>query len=150
MQEAAFMESVKRIRATDDRYDSEAYFFIREALGFTMQLLEKPQHGPGRHVSGRELVEGVRQYALQEFGPMTMKVLEEWGLVGTEDFGRIVFQLVEAGELGKTSEDKVEDFANCFDFRDAFEKPFEPLKPLSDAPSRPRRRPPAEGKGGAR
>lgn len=150
MQEAAFMESVKRIRATDDRYDSEAYFFIREALAFTIQLLEKPQHGPGRHVTGRELVEGVRQYALQEFGPMTMKVLEEWGLAGTEDFGRIVFQLVEAGELGKTSEDKAEDFANCFDFRDAFEKPFEPLKPLSDAPARQRRRPPAEGKGGAR
>lgn len=151
MQDSAFIESVKRIRETDDRYDMEAYFFIREALSFTMQMLEKPQHGPGRHVSGRELVEGIRQYALQEFGPMTMKVMEEWGLTGTEDFGRIVFHLVEVGELGKTSEDKPEDFADCFDFRDAFEKPFEPRHPLPDAASRTRRRAGAsDKKGGSR
>ncbi len=150
MEEAAFMESVKRIRKADARFDIEAYFFVREALGFTMNLLEKPQHGPKRHINGRELLDGIRQYALQEFGPMTMKVLNEWGLTRTEDFGMIVFQLVEAGELGKTQEDKPEDFTDCFDFRDAFEKPFEPVTPLPDAPVRKRRRPPADGKGTAR
>ena len=146
MQEAAFAQSVKRIRSKDDRYDPEAYFFIREALGFTMTLLDKPQHGPKRHVSGRELLDGIRQYALQEFGPMTLKVLNEWGLTETADFGRIVFQLVEAGELGKTEEDKPGDFAHCFDFRDAFEKPFEPAKPEPEATQPKGGRRPSGGK----
>jgi uncharacterized repeat protein (TIGR04138 family) len=128
MHEAAFMESIERIRARDPRYDSEAYFFIREALSFTMKMLDKPEEGPARHVSGGELLEGIRRYALDEFGPITLKVLHTWGIRNTQDIGEIVFNMVEAGELGRTDEDRREDFANGFDFEDAFAKPFLPRK----------------------
>ncbi len=132
MREAAFMESVKRIRERDQRYDIEAYFFIREALDFTMKMLEKPDEGPARHVSGGELLEGIRRFALNEFGPITLKVLNTWGIRKTDDIGEIVFNLVESGELGKTDKDRREDFAGGFDFEDAFAKPFLPRKRGSD------------------
>lgn len=132
MRETAFMEAIKSICEQDSRYDMEAYFFIREALDYTIRMLEKPAQGPGRHVSGRELLEGIRQYTLEEFGPMSLKVLNSWGLTNTADVGNLVFNLVHAGELGKTDEDKLEDFAEGFDFYEAFAKPFLPSSALAD------------------
>ncbi len=141
MREAEFMESVKRIRASDPRYDIEAYFFIREALSYTMKLLDKPDEGPARHVSGGELLEGIRRFALDEFGPITLKVLNTWGVYKTEDIGAMVFNLVDAGELGRTEEDRREDFAGGFDFEDAFAKPFLPReRPTAEGEERPNRR----------
>ena len=141
MREAEFMESVKRIRASDPRYDIEAYFFIREALSYTMKLLDKPDEGPARHASGGELLEGIRRFALDEFGPITLKVLNTWGVYKTEDIGAMVFNLVDAGELGRTEEDRREDFAGGFDFEDAFAKPFLPReRPTAEGEERPNRR----------
>jgi len=120
------LDKLKAICQQDARYDMEAYLFLREALDYTSKTLDKPRKGPGHHVSGRELCEGFRDLALQSFGPLTLHVLNDWGIWRTEDIGELVFNLVEAGELGKTDEDTREDFANGFDFDDTFEKPFLP------------------------
>lgn len=118
---------VKEICLKDARYDRDAYFFVRESLDFTSKTLNKPREGAARHVSGPELLEGARAYALQEFGPLALTVLHSWGIKTTSDFGEIVFSLVATGKLGKTDEDRKEDFANGYDFAEVFAKPFMPL-----------------------
>jgi len=120
------IDKLKNICRQDPRYDMEAYVFLREALEYTAKMLDKPRKGPAHHVSGRELSEGFRDLALQSFGPLALHVLHDWGLYRTEDIGELVFNLVEAGELGKTDEDKREDFASGYDFDEAFERPFLP------------------------
>jgi uncharacterized repeat protein (TIGR04138 family) len=79
-----------------------------------------------RHVSGQELLAGIREYALGQFGPMTKMILEEWGIRSCHDFGEIVFNMVEVGLLAKTDKDTREDFKDGYDFEDAFRKPFLP------------------------
>ena len=128
MQKRSFEEALNLILKEDRRYAAEAYFFVRTALDFTIKLYSKPDSGPARHVSGRELLEGLRQFALKEFGPMAFTVLKTWGLTCTEDFGGIVFNLVSKGVLGKTSEDRQEDFAGGYNFEAAFVQPFRPAK----------------------
>lgn len=125
----SFQELVYKICEKDPRYQGEAYVFLIEALDATMKAIfkENPEHE--RHVSGRELLEGIRRHALTEFGPLAYTVLKEWGVTRTEDFGEIVFHLVECGRLGKTETDSKEDFKNVYSFEEAFLKPFEP-KPL--------------------
>ncbi|MBU1045196.1 MAG: hypothetical protein KJ915_12460 [Candidatus Omnitrophica bacterium] len=103
----------------DKRYKLDAYPFILGALNFTMQRLKRKGH-----VSGKELSEGIRDYALSEYGRMARTVLEHWGLKVTEDFGSIVFNLVDAGVLGKTDDDRIEDFQNIFDFKVVFEDEY--------------------------
>lgn len=131
MNDNAFVNTVGQIHQNDPRYDEEAYFFIRDALDFSAKALSKPRSGPDKHISGTELVECVREFALQEFGPMTYTVLTAWGIEATSDFGEIVFNLVDAGMLGKTDEDRKEDFASKYDFVEAFVKPFLPGDPSS-------------------
>ena len=118
--------TVQSICREDRRYDPEAYLFVREALTYTVKRLEKMPHGNRRHVSGQELSAGFRDYALEQFGPITFDVLHAWGIHRTEDIGTIVFHLVHAGELGKTQEDKPEDFTNGYDFHETFKVPFLP------------------------
>lgn len=120
------MQKIKAICKQDTRYHREAYLFLREALEYTVKSLRKHDTSTRRHISGQELSEGFRALALQEFGPLALKVLNTWGLQRTEDIGEIVFNLVEAGELGKTNEDKREDFANGYDFQEAFANPYLP------------------------
>ncbi len=126
MKKANFNEALAQILQEDKRYDENAYHFLREALDFTIKMLGKPQAGAARHVSGVELLEGVRQYALKEYGPVTQTVLGRWGIRRCEDIGEIVFNLVDKGVLGKTEEDKREDFAGGYDFDEAFRQPFRP------------------------
>jgi len=126
MDENLFDKTVKMICERDNRYDPEAYYFLRDALSFTCKMLNKPEKGNGRHVSGKELLEGIRLFALQEFGPMALTVINSWGVFKTEDFGEIVFNLVESGSLGKSEEDKKSDFVNGYDFHQAFVTPFLP------------------------
>lgn len=126
MKTANFSEALAEILLEDPRYAEEAYHFIREALDSTIRSLEKPSQGVGKHVSGRELLEGIREYALEQYGPLTKTVLNQWGLHETIDFGYLVFNLVEKNILGKTSDDKVADFSDGYTFEDAFEKPFRP------------------------
>ncbi len=115
-------ELLNGILTRDPRYTVEAYAFVRGGLDFTVRSLEKQ-----RHISGQELLEGIRKFAIDEFGPMTKTVLNGWGIKQTEDIGEIVFNMVETGLLGKTDEDSRADFANGYDFDEAFRKPFKPV-----------------------
>ncbi|MGD0744369.1 MAG: Minf_1886 family protein, partial [Verrucomicrobiota bacterium] len=74
--------------------------------------------------------DGIRQFALQQFGPMAVTVFEEWGVRHCSDFGEIVFNMVEIGLLAKTDRDSRDDFQNGYDFTDAFRKPFWPESKL--------------------
>jgi len=117
-------ELLAPILAADLRYTTEAYLFVREGLDHTVRQLDEP-----RHVSGQELLDGIREYALQEFGPVSKRVLSEWGINECIDFGNIVFNLVNHGLLGKTDEDSIEDFMGGYDFHEAFILPFRPSTP---------------------
>ena len=101
----------------DKRYDPESYSFVMAALDFTAKKL-----GKTGHITGQELLEGIKEYALGQFGPMARNVLEHWGIKTTNDFGEIVFNMIDAGILGKTEQDSKEDFNNGFDFKAAFDK----------------------------
>ena len=131
MQEINFDEALEAILAKDKRFAREAYLFVREALDFTQKLILKENRGQIRHVSGQELLDGIRQYALQQFGPMVVTVFEEWGVKSCRDFGEIVFNMVEASLLAKTEKDSRDDFQNGYDFTDAFRKPFWPESRLN-------------------
>jgi uncharacterized repeat protein (TIGR04138 family) len=135
MQKHGFEESLKRIIEEDSRYPKEAYVFLRLALNFTIKAMQKPSSGPARHITGQELLEGIRRYTLQEFGPISRTVLAEWGITRTEDFGSLVFNLVRHGLLGKTDQDKIEDFSNGYSFQEAFTKPFLPASARNPKPA---------------
>ena len=130
MHEVNFDECVELILATDPRFHREAYGFMREALDFTQKLVGKENQGKVRHVTGLELLDGLRQYALQQFGPMATTVFEDWGVRNCRDFGEIVFNMVENGLLAKTDKDSRADFQDGYDFTDAFHKPFWPASRL--------------------
>jgi uncharacterized repeat protein (TIGR04138 family) len=143
MQKIGFSEALDSIIASDGRYARDAYIFLRDALDYTTKQQKKIKGTTVRHVTGPELLEGVRQYALKEFGPMVMTVFGYWGLHTSEDVGHMVFNLIGAGIFGKTEEDSIEDFKNVYDFKEAFVKPFEPppappaLQPSLPAPKTP-------------
>ena len=126
MQEVNFDEALDKILATDCRFHRDAYVFMREALDFTQKLICKENQGKVRHVTPKELLDGLRQYALAQFGPMSITVFEEWGIHQCNDFGDIVFNMIEIGLLAKTDKDSRDDFQNIYDFTDAFCKPFWP------------------------
>jgi len=126
MHEVSFEEALGKIRAKDPRYQRDAYLFVREALDHTQKTIGKDARGRIRHVTGQELLRGIQEYALQQFGPMTQTVLEEWGVRRCEDFGEIVFNMVEVGWLAKTDKDNRADFQGGYDFEEAFRKPFLP------------------------
>ena len=127
MQEVNFDELVEKVLAQDARYSRDAYQFTREALGFTQKLATRENKRlPRNHVTGQELLEGIRQYALQQYGPMAVTLFEEWGVTHCRDFGEIVFNMVENGLLQKTAQDTRADFQQGYDFTDAFRKPFWP------------------------
>ena len=126
MQEVNFDAVLDIILTKDGRYSRDAYHFLREALDFTQKAIGKENRGSVRHVTGQEFLDGVRQFALQQFGPMTVTVFEEWGIHGCKDFGELVFNMVESGLLAKTDRDTRDDFQQGYDFTDAFQKPFWP------------------------
>jgi uncharacterized repeat protein (TIGR04138 family) len=129
MQKIGFAEALDSIVANDPRYARDAYVFLRDALDFTTKQQRKIKGTNVRHVAGPELLEGVRQYALKEFGPMVIPVFSFWGITCCEDIGHMVFNLIGAGIFGKTEEDSMEDFKSVYDFEEAFRKPFAPTKP---------------------
>jgi uncharacterized repeat protein (TIGR04138 family) len=128
MQKIGFAEALDSIVASDPRYHRDAYVFLRDALDFTTKQQKKVKGATVRHVTGPELLGGVRQYALKEFGPLAITVFDNWGIHSCEDIGNMVFNLIGAGIFGKTEEDSIEDFKNVFDFEEAFVRPFAPEK----------------------
>ena len=129
----SYDEVLDVIIAKDPRYHRDAYHFVREGLDYTQQSISKREEGAVRHISGQELLGGMRSHALEEYGPMAMMVLSEWGIRRCEDFGEIVFNMVEHDLLAKTDEDTRDDFSGGYDFEDAFRKPF--LPPETTPPS---------------
>jgi uncharacterized repeat protein (TIGR04138 family) len=134
MQEINFDEKVEMILAKDSRYARDAYSFVRESLDHTQKQVSKENKGAVRHITGQELLEGIRQLALNQFGPMAVTVLEEWGIHNSRDFGEIVFNMVEIELLAKTENDNRDDFNNGYDFTDAFRKPYWPPSRLQTEP----------------
>jgi uncharacterized repeat protein (TIGR04138 family) len=114
-------EKFRNLLTSDGRYDAEAYNFIYEALDFTLKKVAKAERRGSQHVTGRELLEGIRQYAIEQFGCLARTVLESWGVSTTDDFGEIVFNLVEHDLMGKQDSDTKEDFHEVFDFADVFD-----------------------------
>jgi uncharacterized repeat protein (TIGR04138 family) len=129
MQKIGFAEALDSLVTSDPRYHRDAYIFLRDALDYTTKQQKKLRGTTVRHVAGPELLEGVRLYALKEFGPMVITVFESWGIRRCEDIGHMVFNLIDAGVFGKTAEDSMDDFKAVYDFQEAFVKPFSPAKP---------------------
>ncbi len=129
MQDLEFSEIVGLICKEDTRFDRKAYNFVRQALDHTVKETKRknPERtGKSQHVTGAELLEGIRAHALEQFGPLTKTVLNKWGITRCADFGDIVFNLIEYNVFSKTENDRREDFANLYDFDEAFVKPYQP------------------------
>jgi uncharacterized repeat protein (TIGR04138 family) len=126
MLNTGFQEAVERLSKEDERYNPEAYAFLRDALEATIKRRKKSRKESGPHVGAEELLDGFRIHALNEFGPMALMVLDYWGVKSCEDVGNLVFNLVNAGVFGKTDDDTIESFREVFDFNEAFLAPFRP------------------------
>jgi uncharacterized repeat protein (TIGR04138 family) len=131
-----FSEALDVIVESDPRYSRDAYYFLRDALDYTMKLRKKAKEGCG-HVTGQQLLEGIRQYALKEFGPMVPTVFEYWRVKRCEDFGEMVFNLIRLEIFGKTERDSLDDFKGGYGFHEAFVLPFQPPRPMVLRRTRP-------------
>ena len=103
-------------------YPAEAFEFVQQGLGYTVHKLHGQIKIPNvsRHISGQQLCEGLREFALMQWGMLAETVLRRWNITKTIDFGKIVFTLVDNGFMQKTEHDNIEDFRNVFDFHTAF------------------------------
>jgi uncharacterized repeat protein (TIGR04138 family) len=131
-------QSIAELLKNDRRYRFDAYVFVFEALNFAQNVLElgteclsepaaeeEPEaESPQRHVTGQELCQAIRRYAVQQYGYMAKTVLNSWGVSKTGDFGEIVFNLIRIGHMRKTPSDRREDFDDVFDFETAFQREF--------------------------
>ena len=121
-------EIIARLVREDPRYRAEAYYFVFESLGYAQRVLgmgtgkrSRSRDEADRHLTGQQLCEAIRQYALDQFGYMAKCVLNSWGVRTTGDFGEIVFNLIRVEQMRKTPQDKREDFDDNFDFDEAFQ-----------------------------
>jgi uncharacterized repeat protein (TIGR04138 family) len=118
MEEAqTYLKKIEEILEKNSNYRLEAYTFVLAALHHTVVSLKKP-----RHITGQELAAGIRDYAIEQFGPMARTVLEHWGVRETLDFGKIVFGLIDVELLSKQPGDKLSDFDKVYEFQEAFGK----------------------------
>jgi len=123
----------------DRRYKFDAYVLVFEALNYAHKVMglgakqsveseeeveETSPKAEERHLTGQELCEAIRLYALDQYGFMAKSVLKSWGVTSTSDFGEIVFNLIRIGQMRKTKHDRREHFDNVYDFNDALSKDF--------------------------
>lgn len=121
-------------------FSPHAFQFIRDGLSHTVSMVHGEdmasavldEEDESRHVGGRDLCMGLRDYAIRRYGLLAKTVLNQWGVRQTEDFGKIVFALVDAGLLRKTDEDTLDDFEGVFDFEEEFEGSIEDLLDTSN------------------
>jgi uncharacterized repeat protein (TIGR04138 family) len=128
MQAMQFEQSVVSILKRDKRFDPHAYFFLKDALDFTLKRIAESNGGQARHVSGPELLAGYRDFALEQFGPMASTLMEEWSIRKCQDVGDMVFHLIEEQVFGKQESDRKEDFSEVFDFQESLTAPFLPAR----------------------
>ena len=120
MPELAFRDGIMdRIRLKEPRFDERAYLFVLGALEYCQQRLDER-----RHISGKELALACRDLALEKFGVMAALVLEHWGVHSSADLGDVVFTLVDLGLLMSQPSDSRDEFADVFDFDQAFAKEY--------------------------
>ncbi len=122
----------------DPRYKLDAYGFVFDALGYAHNTLQMGQNCPSEpfeegdedddepkpHITGQELSEAVRLFALEQYGYMAKTVLNSWGIRSTDDIGQIVFNLIRIGRMRKTTRDRIEDFQDVYDFDVVFDQEF--------------------------
>ncbi|MEX0778075.1 MAG: Minf_1886 family protein [Phycisphaeraceae bacterium] len=114
--------------ARQTKYPIDAFLFVQRGLDFTVRQIhgeaptdrQETAETTSRHVSGQALCTGLRDFAIQQYGLLARSVLRHWRINTTEDFGRIVFAMVEAGLMHKTADDTVRDFLDVYDFSDTF------------------------------
>jgi len=119
--------TLEEIVRDDGSFPLNAYLLVFQALDYTAKLYGKKRLSEDeseRHVTGQQLLEGLRRMALDEFGYLAKTVLEQLNVLATDDIGRIVFFLVEHGLMGKTERDNMEDFVGQYDFERAFDGGF--------------------------
>ncbi|MFM7397536.1 MAG: Minf_1886 family protein [Verrucomicrobiota bacterium] len=120
---------IREVVAKDPRYAPQAYELVRAALDHSQKTVHgEPRKGKSkdnRHVTGQQLVEGFRQHVLENYGPVSYRLLRNWGLRRSIDVGNVVFNLIEAKLFGSSPEDSLSDFEDIIDFKEAFQKPFE-------------------------
>ncbi|MAF65779.1 MAG: hypothetical protein CMJ84_08990 [Planctomycetes bacterium] len=134
---AAMTDPLRKLALSDGRYAPAAFQFLFESLDHAVRLAGRAEaEGAERHVSGQELLAGMRSYALRLFGPLGAQVWRSWGVHETIDWGRIVFLLVESGLLNSQEDDRIEDFRDGFDFDQAFVEEYE-LELPAEIPPRP-------------
>lgn len=144
MQAMQFENSVVSILKRDKRFDPHAYFFLKDALDFTLKRIAEGNNGQARHVTGPELLVGFRDCALEQFGPMASTLMSEWSIRKCQDVGDMVFHLIEEQVFGKQDSDRKEDFSEVFDFEASLVVPFLPsraVKAQSKAPRSKRKGP---------
>ena len=133
--------SLMQLVRTDERYPIEAYLFVREALAFAADSMELgscsetsftedlesalQQSRRERHLTGQELCEASREYAINQYGFLAKVVLNQWRIYATQDFGEIVYRMINAGIMKKSSRDRKSHFDNVFDFDTVFQENFE-------------------------
>lgn len=130
-----FPHPIFQVLRDDPRYKLEAYQFVREALSFAQEVMgmgiTEPVPGSGkenqpeRHLTGQQLCEASRRYALDQYGLLAKTVLESWGISRTEDFGEIVYNLIQVDLMKKSDHDRREDFDGVFDFETGLTRAFE-------------------------
>jgi len=116
--------------ARTTKYPTEAFEFVQRGLEYTVTRIHKQpppgktnyidQEPPSRHVTGQDLCDGLRLYAIAQYGLLARTVLRRWQITTSQDFGQIVFAMVDAGLMHKTPDDSIEDFTDVFDFAKAF------------------------------
>jgi len=117
-----YMLKIEALVKKHKEYKTEAYHFVMAGLNATLSDM-----GEHRHLSGQELSNGIKDYALNQYGPLTIAVLEHWGLKETFDFGKVVYYLIDSKLMTKTEEDTVEDFKDVYAFEDVFKKNYDYL-----------------------
>ncbi|HMQ24171.1 MAG TPA: hypothetical protein PKE00_16905 [Planctomycetota bacterium] len=130
----ALEERLGEVCRLDPRYTRNAYLFVLEALDRTIQRIEAART-TSRHVGGKDLLEGIRDFGRERFGPMAKEVFNHWGVLATEDFGQIVFNMISIGLLQRRPQDSIHDFADGYDFERVFERDYRVRVPWEELSS---------------
>jgi uncharacterized repeat protein (TIGR04138 family) len=116
------IREIEDLAERDGRYRKEAYFFVYDALQYTVEKMGRiDQSHEKRHITGRDLLSGISEFAVDQYGPLTLEVFAHWGVHKTRDFGEIVFNLVGAKLMSKTENDCIDDFVDVYDFAREFD-----------------------------
>jgi uncharacterized repeat protein (TIGR04138 family) len=116
------IREIEDLAESDGRYKKEAYFFVYDSLQYTVEKMGREnQTREKRHISGRDLLSGISDFAIKQYGPLTLEVFAHWGVYKTRDFGEMVFNLVSAELMSKTENDCIDDFVDIYDFAQEFD-----------------------------